>query len=403
MSVLGRSEIFNARFLNFQEVGASFVTPPFLEEIAAPNNTAILGPRGSGKTTLLKMLTLPAMLSWKDQKRDAFSARIDYLAIYIPSSLTWNADYRGFSGSSLEDDVSDLISVSLLRHNVLFALLGAWRDASSSELNDNSTLSRFYIAITAEREAELARDLSRRWELELPISSVGGLQQAISSRFRLLQRLIVRAAYKETSVPDLLDKYDFLSAHLLDDCSAFADFLYTNYGFKNKLALCFDEVEIAPDPIAKAIIRMPRSIDQRFLVKFSAAPYVGISAEFKGATNPTQGQDFRFVLLSSFSAKGTLEFSEALFASLSNSFGIKMSATDVLGKSLVDEDQGADGDFASRYDPAGPYQRRFQALKEADLTFEEYLTAKQINVNELSQGTENERAAQIRPTKKASY
>jgi hypothetical protein len=137
---LARSETFNARFLNFQEVGASFVTPPFLEEIAAPNNTAILGPRGSGKTTLLKMLTLPALLSWKDPKRDELSARIDYLAIYIPSSLTWNADYRGFSGSSLDEDVSHLISVSLFRHNVLFALLGAWRDAASSELGDHTAL-----------------------------------------------------------------------------------------------------------------------------------------------------------------------------------------------------------------------------------------------------------------------
>src|ERR1041385_2516279 len=93
-----RSDAFNARFLRPQEVGESFVSPPFLDEIAAANNTAILGPRGSGKTTLLKMLTLPALLSWRDPLRQNLVRRLDYLSIYIPSSLTWNADYRGFSG-----------------------------------------------------------------------------------------------------------------------------------------------------------------------------------------------------------------------------------------------------------------------------------------------------------------
>src|SRR5688572_2784007 len=133
----GRSETFNARFLNPREVGQTFVVPPFLHDIAAPNNTAILGPRGSGKTTLLKMLTLPAPLGWSDPEREVLASRLNYLSIYIPSSLTWNADYRRFSGGHLSEDVGNLVSISLFRHNVLFSLLNTWVDAATSEVQDD--------------------------------------------------------------------------------------------------------------------------------------------------------------------------------------------------------------------------------------------------------------------------
>lgn len=393
----GRSETFNARFLNFQEVGETFVSPPFLDDVAAPNNTALLGPRGSGKTTLLKMLTLPALLSWNDAARDSLAASLEYLAIYIPSSLTWNADYRRFSGGQLSDDVSDLISISLFRHNVLFSLLSTWRDAANPDVQQLPSLTRFYLPIEAKREADLVRHLAKQWEMVLPISSMGGLREAISDRLRLLQKISVHAAFVGTTASEILEKYSFLSAHLLDDCSAFADFLSSEYQANQKFALCFDEVEIAPDAIADSIIRMPRSIDQRFLVKFSAAPYVGASARLKEPTAPTQREDYRFVLLSSFSAKGTRKFSEDLCNSLATDYGIQATSTEILGPSLVDEDGFRNqNNFSKRYQTQGAYQRRFQALEEADPSFARYVQDKEINTKDLSEGTENERAALIR-------
>lgn len=393
----GRSETFNARFLNFQEVGQSFVSPPFLHDIAAPNNTAILGPRGSGKTTLLKMLTLPALLSWNDPLRDSIAAGMEYLAIYIPSSLTWNADYRRFSGGQLTEEVGGLISVSLFRHNVLHSLLNTWRDASKLEVEAHGALSRFYLPIAPAKEPDLVRSVARRWELEPPISTVGGLKEAISERLRILQRISVQAAYQETTVAKLLERHPFLSAHLLDDCSAFGDFLNVSYGFEKKFALCFDEVEIAPDAIADAILRMPRSIDQRFFVKFSAAPYVGVAARLKKPTAPSQREDYKFVLLSSFSAKGTRKFSEALFASVASNYGLSISPDEFLGVSLVDDEgRRSQESLSPRYETQGAYQRRFEALEQADPSFARYIREREINIKDLSLGTENERAALIR-------
>jgi hypothetical protein len=49
-------------------------------------------------------------------------------------------------------------------------------------------------------------------------------------------------------------------------------------------ALCFDEVEeLLLMQSLKQLFEMPRSMTSAFLVKFSAAPYVGVSAKLKGS------------------------------------------------------------------------------------------------------------------------
>jgi len=390
-------ESFNARLLSLEEVGQTFVSSPFLPAIASPNHTAVLGPRGSGKTTLLKMLTLPALLRWPDPSRDELLEKMNFLAVYVPSSLTWNADYRGFSGKQMSAEASDLISVSLFRHNVLFALLDTWREAARPTLNHNKAFAPFFLPIEATAEADLVRKLALHWELEVEISTVGGLKAAISGRIRLLQRLSVTAAHLGIGLDQLLAEHKFLSAHFLDDFSSFADFLQDAYEFRLKLALCFDEVEIAPDAIANSILKMPRSIDQRFFVKFSAAPYVGVAATLKEASIPTQRQDYDFVLLSSFSPKETRGFSEALFGAISEKYKVYQPSERILGASLIDDASKEVTTFpVDRYGAKGAHQKRFNSLFEHDPTFRAYVTPRNINIDDLSEGSENQRAALIR-------
>jgi hypothetical protein len=257
----GIFDSFNARFLRPEEVGATFVNSPFLSDILSSSNTAVLGPRGSGKTTLLKMLTLPAMLRWQDPARDAVAESLQYLAVYIPASLTWNADYRGFAGQISDQRLSDLISISLFRHGVLFSLLNTWQEAAQSTIGTHDALRRFYLPISEKEEARVVRALAARWELDTPISSVGGLREAVSNRVRVLQTLAVRSSYGGMSFNGLLDKFSFLTKHFFDDCTSFLDVMQAEYDFNQKVALCFDEIEIAPDAIANAIIKMPRSVD----------------------------------------------------------------------------------------------------------------------------------------------
>ncbi|MDR6632584.1 energy-coupling factor transporter ATP-binding protein EcfA2 [Phyllobacterium sp. 1468] len=397
-------DVYNARFLEPEKVGSNFVASPFLDQAAASVNAAILGPRGSGKTTLLKMLTLPALLRWDSPKKVGFAESLDYMAVYIPASITWSAEYRSFHAPKQDQESLSLLSISLFRHSVLLSLIDTWMEASNPTLLTDVALSRFHLPIEDAKEPAFARELARVWELELRASSVNGLREAVRDRVRLMQRLAVRCAYGVSTAADLLDDAPFLANHFLDDASAFCDFLERNYGFSFKLALCFDELEIAVDRVAEAVLQAPRSIDQRLLIKFSAAPFVGVAAGTRQPAMPTQQNDFKLVFLSSFSAKETRGFSEALFASVCHKHGVRDSVDDVLGNSFVDDapadsTQTSDGPESiqgKKYAAAGNYHRKFLSLFERDPSFRDYVYRKSINITDLSTGSEKRRAADIR-------
>jgi hypothetical protein len=118
-------------------------------------------------------------------------------------------------------------------------------------------------------------------------------------------------------------------------------------------------------------------------------------AALREATDPTQRQDYKFILLSSFSVKETRRFSESLFDSVAMSHKVQQNSNEVLGASLVDEISTV-GDASSRYKTRGSYQKKFKSLFEKDVSFKLYATSKGINIEDLSIGEENERAALIR-------
>ena len=210
------------------------------------------------------------------------------------------------------------------------------------------------------------------------------------------------ASRSEISAGTLLDRNQFLADHFFDDAEQFADFLGEHYGFDNRISLCFDELEIASDAVAKAVLRAPRSIGQRFFVKFSAAPYVGAATTLSGANVATQGNDFELLFLSSFSPSDTRDFSEALFKSLASKHNaqIDVDADAVLGRSLVDDVSalrtGRTDATKSRYASDGSYQRKFERLFEIDKSFMSYVVAAGLDITDLSKGSENLRAAAIR-------
>lgn len=397
----GIFESFNARFIDAKQVGSTFVLSPFLEKAIAPANTAILGPRGSGKTTLLKMLTVPALLSWDAPQRDQVVHGLNHLAVYVPYSLTWSADYRGFSPRALASDVDEVLSISLFRHSVLLAFLETWKQCSRIGSETKSSLSKFSLPIDNSSEARLSKHLARLWELDIPISTLNGIKESVSQRVRLIQRLSVAASRSETSVDRLIDVNPFLADHFMDDAAQFADFLGEHYAFTSRISLCFDELEIASDAIANAVLRAPRSIDQRFLVKFSAAPYVGASTTLSGANIATQGNDFELLFLSSFSSSDTRDFSELLFAAIARKHQAKVLEADVvLGESLIDDVSSLRNtrrnERKSRYAADGSYQKKFERLFAIDESFQDYVRANRLDITDLSKGSENLRAAAIR-------
>jgi hypothetical protein len=392
--------VFNARFVDPKDVASGFVLSPFLDEIVAPSNIALLGPRGSGKTTLLKMLTLPALLNWGDSARDAIAAKLDSLAVYVPYNLTSNADYRAFSRKPIQADVESILSVALFRHSVLRALLETWLSASNAALARDRLLSKFHLPIDEAAEPELVRSLARAWDIPLRISTVSGLRESISNRVRDIQKLTVRSGLRMVEACRLLEEHSFLAAHFVDDCVAFADFLQEHYNFCQKISLCFDELEIAADAVATAILQAPRSLDQRFFIKFSAAPYISSAVDLLKPRMATQRNDYHLIFLSSFSTRETRQFSEALFVSLCKKRDVEASASEILGDSFldveVDEPNREEG--SRRYSTLGTYQRVFANLHSTDDSFRRFLEERSwtIDINDLTRGSEKQRAAAIR-------
>jgi len=394
-------DAFNARFLEPQNVGSSFVSSPFIERAAGQGHAAILGPRGSGKTTLLKMLTLPALLRWKGEERDEIARQLKYLSVYIPASITWNADYRSFASAKIDDHASNLISVSLFRHSFLLSLINTWVEASHPDVARDPLLSKFSLPIVKDSEPALVRELARLWDLEIRVSSVHGLRSAVGERVRFLQRALVHIAHGSKSLRELIDQAPFIGAHFIDDAISFLDFLSDFYGFDHKVALCFDELEIATHAVSEAVLLAPRSIDQRLLIKFSAAPYVSSATGSLSPTAPTQSNDFELVFMSSFSTREVRGFSEALFNSVCLKHGVESPAHQVLGLSFMDEMSESlapddDRQKSGRYAASGGYQRKFESLYSRDVTFRDYTKKKGVVVSDLSVGSEKKRAADVR-------
>lgn len=397
-------ETFNARFLEPSRVGATFVATPFLALTARPEHTAILGPRGSGKTTLLKMLTLAALRSWEHTKKREFASALGFLAVYIPASITWSSDYRGFTNAPADRGTLDLISISLFRHSVLVALLTAYEELAEDASQVSPLFTQVNIVDRGLAEPPFCRLLARAWSLSPGASTAAGLRQLLNDRIRTLQRLSVEAGILNITSRELIRDYPFVSAHFIDDATSFLDTLTECLEFSSRLCLCFDELEIAPKAVVQSIMQAPRSIDQRIFVKFSAAPYVGAARETNAdPTVASEQNDFRLVFLSSFASSKIRPFSEALFRSLCYTSGVMGTADEILGLSFLEDDPlvlkgrlSASSLPERRYGPEGSRQRKYQALYERDRSFRSYADEKGLDVHDLSFGSEKRRAAAVR-------
>jgi hypothetical protein len=346
------------------------------------------------------MLTLSALRSWTNESKERLLSGIDYLSVYIPASVAWNADFRGFTIGVAERGTSDLLSVSLFRHNVLVALLETCMEAANAELRHDALLSRFHIPMDEETEAVLCGELSKGWGIEPGASTILGLRQRVTQRIRVLQHLTVEAGVDRLSANKLLSDYPFVAAFFWDDAAALLDLLREQFGFKYRICLCFDELEIAPAPIALSIMRAPRSLDQRILIKFSAAPYVSAQRDRSDPTVPMEQNDFNLVFLSSFATAKIRPFSEALFRSICNAHELVGTSVEILGLSFLDAtgeaSEAPSEAVAGRYGPEGRRQRKYLSLFERDPSFRAYALEKGMDVHDLSFGSEKRRAAAVR-------
>lgn len=257
----------NARDLAPDEVARGFVANADFQQLWQCDNALLMGPRGCGKTTLLKMLTPKALHAWQTEEGKAISAAIRYTGIYIPTDIHWKQQLDN-SDRLLEalPKFKLVFSRAAVTTNVLKALCAGMRDRLCYEI---------HLPNLESLEEELCKTLIEVWLLPATILQLTSVEAELSKRINELRTVRNRVASRAASdslVPTLPEFWylDYMAAAAAA-CEAF-DTLFCRDKAK-RWALCFDELELAPDWLQTKLIGQLRSTDQRFLFKLGTSPF----------------------------------------------------------------------------------------------------------------------------------
>lgn len=335
---------FNARWLSAAEVARQFVPIPQFLKLAHPQHAILLGPRGSGKTTLLKMLTRRALRVWRDER--AIDAPLElptlaYEAVYIPSDTRWSYELRSLSDSGpLNNRDIELVQRALVAASCIVAIIDA-ADAISQDV--------------AASEADVCAPLRDLWQMKASLPTYVGLRRTAELLAARLRAAVNRD--DRTRIRELLDAMpDQFLGHVTDlpilSCAAIAHLLPA--GENQKWALCFDEVEIAPQWLRQELLSSQRSVDQRFLIKVTASPLLPSGV----LTSPEAGQDYQLIRLWQSHVEDAQAFCENLARNfLARRFTEEVTPSEFFGSSPIAVDESVFDESA--------YERRSMFYKEA--------------------------------------
>jgi energy-coupling factor transporter ATP-binding protein EcfA2 len=305
-NIMSRSfaDAFNARHLSPQQVAETFVIHDRFDELWQNDHVVLLGPRGSGKTTLLKMLTAPALHTWKDERAVTVREAIPFRAIYIPTDVQWNRQLQHSTERlSRYPELMRVFSEAAVTTNVLASVCDTFRGLLTYEQSSNSR-----------SEAELCKTLIQEWRLKRTVPVLEGVAQALRSRVNDLYVWANRTANSGDLAPDAATLEDFFYLDYLAAtavaCGAFDD-IYGEQAHRS-WALCFDELELAPQWLQERLFNVLRSTNQRFLFKLSTSP----TPNRGQLTGATERNDFRAIRLWPHTNHDPQPFSDRLVRSI---------------------------------------------------------------------------------------
>lgn len=288
---------FNARNLTLKQVARGFVVHPKFDEIIRNSNSLLLGPRGCGKTTLLKMLTVEAQIEYFRVFSVPLYKQIPFIAIYIPTDIQWKIE--------IENLISELSNKSTLVNTLINALINT--NIYSSALNTFSSLLSVVTKDLVNKELlNFNRELIRLLKLpsETP-ASIYSIEQAIGERITnvniLINQLREGCAISKEDLPnyyyeDFITVLESLTKAFEYYFSQDNNFIFNEMEKPFKWALCFDELELAPEFLQEKLIRYFRSKkNQNFIFKLTSIPLIDILKP--GTELPSSNNDYGSVNL----------------------------------------------------------------------------------------------------------
>jgi len=266
---------FNARNLSLFEVANSFIINSQYRDLISLNHSLLLGPRGCGKTTLLKMLTPQAINLWNENLNNE-KIILPFYGVYIPTDNQWKKQFNQLEKTlSFSPDFTMLISKVIVNTNIIKSIVSTFYQLlENSEREDD-----FYFKY----KKELCIDLIEIFKLDKPISpDLLAIELSLRNRISNVNELINKTLITKTINFGELPDY-FYSEFFDISSNAFHSFkrhFSKDLFFKQsnfRWALCFDELELAPEWLQESLINQLRSRnDQTILFKLTSTPIVQI-------------------------------------------------------------------------------------------------------------------------------
>lgn len=278
---------FNSRYLTYSEIAQEFVLTKNFQELLKPCHSILLGTRGCGKTTMLKMLH-PAAVREYQKVHSEF--HLEFYGVYIPADRQWSLILEQLDKETEHIEFYEKVSKSLVNVNILLAFI----DTLKVLFDDES--------FGAEKKTEYLSLLVNYWKLGKNIPPIIDL-------IRLnLKGMIIDI---KNAINDSDFNYDFsyVCKSNFEDTMSLAVEIFNTLFDKSckKWALCFDEMEIAPEWLQHKIINgCLRSIEQTLLFKITATPDWKVYGN--DHKSPTQGNDFEIIKCWNYDYSSTMEW-----------------------------------------------------------------------------------------------
>jgi hypothetical protein len=391
-------EAFNARSLEPHEVARSFTPPRQYGQLARPTHTVIVGPRGSGKTTLLKMLQQPALESWHHPQANYFRTRIDFTGVFIPTDRTWSAQLDSLGALAFEPAQVRLLTLAAFTTHTLRQLIGAVHyRVSASERPDLAPHRR--VPFTRAQEVTFVQETAHAWALQPVLPSLLALRRSLTSRLSEIASIVSKEALLgSTGRDERLASVDFLHKPLLQSAAYALDVFQDVAGQgREKWALLFDELELAPKWVRSELLAFLRSVDDRFIFKLSMSPYSEDVEILDTPTAAMPGQDYEPVTLWYAHKEDGFRFCRALLRSLLALHEREtVDPVSLFGRSEFETPTSEWMKLGTAYHPGSRLHSRFLRLAQKDRTFRNYLRERNIDPHRLDDLEGTERAADVR-------
>lgn len=363
MRIEGIYPAYNARHLKPNEVGESFIWSANFEKLIQNGHSVILGARGCGKTTLMKMLTIPALNSWDDERADRIRHNIPFYAIYISTDIYWDVKNQTYS-SQLErfGKFDEIISNFSVNSNVFTSLCDTFQYIIEE-----------YKLQDEEKEIELCKSLIESWKLSQIIPKLNFVKEALNKRVdevnQLVQEIIFN--YKED---ETIPHYDYFNLNFETSVETIIPVFERIYGLLNekKWALCFDELEFAPLWLQKKLFQSLRSRKQFLLYKLSASPILSSELEklLQSEYAATSGNDMQIIKM--WNSGDNETFSSHIIDSLLCKKSPDKKAIDFFGSNEV-------YNSSNLYTEGSSFYKKIIELTKKDESFCSFLKEKRID------------------------